>query len=206
LMDTFWPEADPDSARNSLNVAVSSLRRSLRPLLGDTPVVVHQGGSYQINPILDVSVDTEQFEASVTEGLRRYESGDLPGATASLTDAVGLYRGPFLEDDPYEEWTSPIRERLRVRFLDALDRLSEIAFVQARYETCIEVGHRILEEDCCREDTHRRVMRCQSRLGRTHLALRQFQSCVDSLRAELSVDPSRETVALDEEIRRHGFV
>ena len=123
-----------------------------------------------------------------------------------LTDAVGLYRGAFFEDDPFEEWTSPTRERLRVLFLDVLDRLGEIAFVQGRYDTCIEVGHKILREDCCREDTHRCLMRCYSRQGRPHLALRQHQQCVESLRRELAVEPSTETDALYEDIRHHRLV
>ena len=206
LMETFWPGGDPDASRNCLNVAVSSLRRSLRPLFGDVPVVLHRHGTYQFNPAIEVWVDVEHFESNSAEGLRRYTNDDLPGATVVLTDAVDLYRGAFLDDDPFEEWTSATRERLRVRFLDVLDRLSEIAFVQGRYDTCIEVGHRILREDCCREDTHRRIMRCHSRQGRPHLGLRQYHTCVESLRVELAVEPSTDTVELYEEIRQHRVV
>jgi DNA-binding SARP family transcriptional activator len=46
-------------------------------------------------------------------------------------------------------------------------------------------------------------MQCYSRLGQAPLALRQYQICVDALRAELEVDPAPETIQLYERIHRH---
>jgi DNA-binding SARP family transcriptional activator len=205
LMETFWPGGDPDSSRNSLNVAVSSLRRTLRPVLGDMPIVVHHQGTYRLNPAIDLSVDIEHFETNAVDGLRRYEAGDA-AASDVLADVVRLYRGPLFEDDPFEEWASPMRERLRVLYLDVLDRLGAIAFAAGRYDACVEVDRRILAEDCCREDSHRRLMRCFSRQGRAHQALRQYRSCALSLRVELAVEPSSATKELYEQIREHSPV
>ena len=57
LMDKFWPDAcEPELARNSLNVAVSGLRRALRALT-DQPVIVFENGAYQLNPEFQVWVD-----------------------------------------------------------------------------------------------------------------------------------------------------
>jgi DNA-binding SARP family transcriptional activator len=206
LMETFWPGADPDASRNRLNVALSSLRRSLRPVVGDMPVVLHHEGTYRLNPALSPWVDVEAFEQRAAVGVKLHRSGDMAAASVALRDAVDLYRGAFVEDDLFEEWTSSPRERLRVLFLDLLDRLGDIAFSQGNYDTCIEVGRKILADDSCREDTHRRLMRCYGRQGRPHLALRQYHACVSSLRSELAVDPSAETVALYEDIRQHRLV
>jgi hypothetical protein len=49
-------------------------------------------------------------------------------------------------------------------------------------------------------------MRCFSRLGRPHLALRQYQACVATLHTELVVEPADATVELYEAIRRHEVV
>jgi DNA-binding SARP family transcriptional activator len=206
LMETFWPGADPDASRNRLNVALSSLRRSLRPVIGDMPVVLHHEGTYRLNPALGLWIDVEAFEHRAAVGIKLHRAGDITAASGALRDAVDLYRGSFVDDDLFEEWMSPPRERLRVLFLDLLDRLGDIAFTQGNYDMCIDVGRKILADDSCREDTHRRLMRCYGRQGRPHLALRQYHSCVSSLRSELAVDPSAETVALYEDIRQHRFV
>ena len=46
-------------------------------------------------------------------------------------------------------------------------------------------------------------MRCYSRQGQPHLALRQYRACVEALQAELGVDPTPATTELWEQIRRH---
>ncbi len=206
LMETFWPGADPDASRNRLNVALSSLRRSLRPVVGDMPVVLHHEGTYRLNPALSIWIDVEAFEQRAAVGVKLHRAGDVTAASLALRDAVDLYRGSFVEDDLFEEWMSPPRERLRVLFLELLDRLGDIAFTQGNYDMCIDVGRKILADDSCREDTHRRLMRCYGRQGRPHLALRQYHACVSSLRSELAVDPSAETVTLYEDIRQHRLV
>ena len=64
----------------------------------------------------------------------------------------------------------------------------------------------MLTQDNCREDSHCRLMRCYSRQGQYHLALRQYQLCVKTLRDELDVDPSPNTTQLYERIRRRERV
>ena len=45
-------------------------------------------------------------------------------------------------------------------------------------------------------------MRCYGRQGQYHLALRQYQMCIEALRAELEVEPALETTLLYDHIRR----
>jgi DNA-binding SARP family transcriptional activator len=120
--------------------------------------------------------------------------------------AANLYQGDFLADDLYEEWPVLTRERLRMTYLDMLDRLSRIHFNQGQYLACVNLCHIILTCDNCREDAHRRLMRCYSRQGQHQLALSQFQACVETLRAEMDVDPEPVTKQLAERIRRRENV
>ena len=62
------------------------------------------------------------------------------------------------------------------------------------------------ERDPCREDAHRRLMRCYSRQGQPHLALVQYRASVRALAAELGVGPDPATAELHERIRRHEAV
>jgi DNA-binding SARP family transcriptional activator len=205
LMETFWPGAEPEASRNRLNVAISSLRRTVRPALGDE-IVQHQCGSYRLNPALGLWLDVDQFQADISASACLERAGDLDRAEVALSRAIALYRGPFVEDDLYQEWTLHRRDQVHSAYLDALHRLGEIAFVQGRYDRCIELSLQLLAKDRCREETHCRLMRCYSRQARPHLALRQFRACVESLRHDLDVEPLADTAALFEAIRRHELV
>jgi DNA-binding SARP family transcriptional activator len=202
LMEAFWPGARPDAARNSLNVAVHGLRRALRNA-ADVPVVVLDGGAYRLHPEIRLWLDVDEFERHVQCGRKLNEAGDLTAAMAEYELAVSLYQGDFLADDPYEEWPVLSRERLRLGWLDTLDQLSHLYFGRAQYAACANLCQKILDRDACREDAHRRLMRCYARQGQPHLALRQYQTCVEALCDQLGVQPAPATVALDELIRNH---
>jgi DNA-binding SARP family transcriptional activator len=114
---------------------------------------------------------------------------------------VALYRGDFAADAPFEPWTLLPRESLRIKLVDALDRLSHIGLADDRVEDCIATTHRMLDVDPCREDAHRLLMRCYAAQGRTYQALRQYELCRRVLRATVDADPGRETVLLCQAIR-----
>jgi DNA-binding SARP family transcriptional activator len=205
LMDVFWPDADTETARNNLNVAMHSLRKALRNMIF-LPVVVFEDGAYGLEPNLQVWLDVEEFEKCVKAGQRLEARNQLAAAVEEYEAAISLYQGDFLEQNPYEEWTVSDRERLRVAYLDTLDRLSQIYFNQERYAACITVCQLILAHDRCGEDAHCFLMRCYSRQGQYHLALRQYQICVEALHGELDVEPAPETTQLYERIRRRENV
>jgi DNA-binding SARP family transcriptional activator len=205
LMDAFWPDSLPEAARNSLNVTLHTLRQVFRAV-DDRPVVMFEDGAYRLHPALGVWIDVEEFEQLVQLGRQLEQNGLLEAAAAKYEQAIALYRDDFLCDDPYEEWPVLARERLRAIYLEALDRLGQVHFGQGRYAACARFCQQALERDNCREDIHCRLMRCYARQGQHSLALRQYQSCVEALRAELEVEPSVATVELYERIRQREAV
>jgi DNA-binding SARP family transcriptional activator len=200
LIEAFWPDSAPEAARNSLNVAIHGLRRALR-VAANVPVVVFDDSAYRLDPDVRLWLDVDEFERRVASGRQLEEAGD-PAAAAEYEQADALYQGDFMANDPNEEWPVLIRERLRLAWLDTLDRLSQLYFAHARYTSCAALCQRVIERDPCREDAHRRLMRCYSRQGQSHLALRQYEACVDTLKAELGVEPEPGTIELNERIRR----
>jgi two-component SAPR family response regulator len=169
-------------------------------------MVCYEDGAYGLTSNLEVWLDVEEFDRCIKEGQRQETWHQLTAAVAEYEIAVNLYRGDLLAETPYEEWIVLERERLRIAYLDMLDRVSQIYFRQERYTACISACQLILTRDMCREDAHCRLMQCYSRLGQTPLALRQYQICVDALRAELEVDPACETTKLYENIRRREYI
>jgi DNA-binding SARP family transcriptional activator len=202
LMDVFWPDALPAAARNSLNVAVHGLRRAFRASAAD-PVVVLEGGAYRLDQRIRLWLDVDEFEAHAASGRGHEAAGEVDAAFAEYEQALGLYQGDLMADDPYEDWPVLPREQLLLTYLDVLDRLSGLYFGQHQYGACVALCRLLVQRDPCREDAHRRLMRCYARQGQPHLALRQYQACADALREELGVDPEPATVDLARQLRVH---
>ena len=205
LMDIFWPDSEPETARNSLNVAIHGLRKALRNAVF-LPVIIFEDGAYRLEENLQVWLDVEEFEQCIKAGQRLEARHQLAAAVTEYETAISLYQGDFLEETPYEESTVFDRERLRIAYLDMLDRLSQIYFSQERYSACRTACQLLLIKDPCREDAHCLLMRCYSRQRQPHLALYQYQVCVEALRGELQVDPAPETTQLYNRIRRRESV
>ena len=205
LMAVFWPESSPEASRNSLNVAIHGLRRTLRTIT-DQPMVVYAGGAYRINCDLRLWLDVDEFDSRVESGRRLEEAGDIDQATRDYEYVEALYRGDFMADDPYEDWAALTRERLRLAYLDALGRLSRLYFKADQYTACASLCQRIIEKDPCREDAHRRLMRCYSRQSQPHLALIQYRACVRALADQLGVGADPLTTRLHDQIRQHQYV
>ena len=201
LMDLFWRDADPEAARNNLNVAIYGLRQAFRAVRPDFSHVLFQDDCYLLNPAMTVWVDVEEFVKCYEAGQSFERRGMLVEAMGEYEVAEGLYQGDLLEEDLYQDWLIPQREGLKDSYLVILDRLSRYYLEEKRYATCIHLCRKILAKDDCREDAHRRLMRCYSRQGQRNLALRQYHLCVEALARVLDVPPMPETVALYHPIR-----
>jgi len=201
LMDLFWRGADPDAARNNLNVAIYGLRQALRARRPDFSHILFQDDHYLLNPSMAVWVDAEEFLAHCERGRKLEKEKRAAPAAAEYEVAEGLYQGDFLEEDLYEDWPTLQREGLRDSYLVILEQLSRHYLESQRYAVCIHLCQRILAKDDCREDAHRRLMRCYCRQGQPYLALRQYHLCAETLQKELEVPPMAETLALYEHIR-----
>jgi DNA-binding SARP family transcriptional activator len=196
LMDVFWPDAEPEAARRNLHQAVYALRKTLRQRRPDFPYVWFEDDCYLLNPDTSTWLDFEQFEQHYREGQRLEAAGQLADAIEKYGIAEGLYQGDFLEEDLYEDWPAPQRRHLQILYLQMANRLGEYYVQHGDLAAAIVLCRKILSVDSCYEEAHRRLMRCYLAQGQRHLAVRQYQICVQALRDELDLTPSEETVTL----------
>ena len=206
LMDVFWRDYTPDSARNNLNVAICGLRKALKGVQKNFNHILLEDDYYLLNPMLKLWIDFEEFIEHHEAGQSFERKGNLIDAIKEYEAAEGLCHGDFLEQDLYEDWPILQRESLKDRYLVILDRLSRYYFKERRYMTCIHLCQKILVKDNCREDSHRLMMRSFFRQKQRNLALRQYGLCVETLKRELDVLPMKETVALYHKIRNEESV
>jgi DNA-binding SARP family transcriptional activator len=172
LLEAFWPGSSPAAARNSLNVAITLLRRAFRPVYGDCPVVVFRDEAYSLAPGLQVRVDAEDFERLAREGDALRRAGETAGAVAAYEGADALYGGPLFEEEPYEDWIVTARREVEGRHLDVLGHLGDCLALLRDHEASAAAYRRILTSEPHRDDVRRLVGEQYEALGRPGLALR----------------------------------
>ncbi len=199
LLEALWPEADSDAAANRLRVALHGLRR----MVGDagSELIAYKGGNYRLAPGHHIVIDAERFEELWQQGQRLDGEGRQADAAAAYSAAERLYRGDYLEDDAYEDWTLVRREYLRDAHFNLLFRLSLLAFERGDDVSCGAACHKILRQDPLSEEAYRVLMVSHSRRGQLARALRWYHICEQVLRSELGVSPSAETTELRDAIR-----
>lgn len=199
LLEIVWPGHAPDLARQSLNSLTHGLHRSLGDEIGNNRPVLHEDGYYRLNLEGGVGVDIAYFEMLVAEGEKLALANSQPAAIALYERAAQLYRGDLYAGTDITSVMT--RERLRAHFLTVLARLADYYFATADYGRSLHYTHLLLEYDACREDAHRMVMCCHVRLGERAQALRQYNLCVQLLRAEFDAEPEAQTTLLYNQLR-----
>lgn len=203
LMGQFWPEVHQESARNSLNVAVCHIRRhfqgSIHP---QDKIIVHQGGSYRLNPDWVIQTDVQKFEHYLQLGRKMDQQEDIQGAISAYRKAIQYYRGDFMEEFPYEDWVYHIREYFRENYMRALDRLGHLYLENRETTQALFLFKEMVRRDPALENAHRSLMWCYAQEGHRDRAVRQFRKCEAILKAEFATAPSPQTLALYEEILR----
>jgi len=105
-----------------------------------------------------------------------------------------MYRGDLLEGS-YDEWLLEERERLRQRYLEALERLSVLLEARGHHAQAVPYAEQLMRNDPLREAAYRLLMRLHNAAGNRARALRVYHACATTLERELGIEPSGATRA-----------
>jgi predicted ATPase/DNA-binding SARP family transcriptional activator len=209
LTGLLWPEQPEEVARTNLRQALSNLRRTIHDASAVPPFLLISREAVQFNQASDswsdVAAFTTLLDASNRHVHRRPEL--CTPCSQRLTEAVKLYRGPFLDglfvhdSVAFEEWLVLQREELHRRVLKALYQLAAYHERRGAYDEAYSYAWRQIEVDPWREEAHCQAMRVLVLRGERTAALAQYETCRRYLREGLGVEPSKETTALYERIR-----
>ena len=193
---TLWPEASTSQLRSSFHDTVFRLRRAL----GAKEWVSFSKGRYTFARSLEYSFDAEDLEKNLSEAKSlRAESPEE--AIVHLQEAVGLYRGDFLEDFAVGEWALERQDELRRSYQEGLLMLGELLCGGERYAAAAEAYRKAIAHDRYLEEAHRGLMRSEALLGERGRALRHYEDLVGMLKEQLGASPAPETTNLYERLR-----
>jgi DNA-binding SARP family transcriptional activator len=202
LAEVLWPGELPTAWETALNALISKLRSLLKRVEPAGCMTVSSAfGACLLHVSEHTWIDREAAAEAIdyAEGLlhaRRWQEAWAPGNIAAITA-----RQPFLAGEE-GAWIDDERGRLRATLLRALDCLSEIWLLNGEPSFALGAAREGVVLEPFREEGYRRLMRVHVALGNRAEALRVYDDCRALLARELDTDPSPETKAVYEEIRR----
>lgn len=204
ITERLWPELNPESAERDFKIAYNALTKVLEPRRerhAPSAYIIRDGSRYGMRPDADIWLDVLEFEAQVERGDAQYlQNGGAYAWLAHYQQALAIYRGEFLQEYPFEEWTSNERERLLTLYLRTSERVASQLLADEKWEEALQVVQGILSRESCWENAYRILMTAYARMGNRTQAIRTYQQCVEKLQTELGVQPSEATTQLWQEI------
>ncbi len=195
LVDLLWPNVSVSSSANSLRQALHVARRHLRTLALDPDLVLRSHGDrVQLYPPNQVWTDVHAFEETAR---RAFKSADPHLFWA----AIDRYRGPFLPDDLYEDWTIACRERLAASYVGLLDHVSQLHDDRGELQEASDALRMLVAAEPTHERAHARLIRLYATSGQRTRAIGQYFQLVDALSRFLDIAPEPETDALYQQIK-----
>jgi DNA-binding SARP family transcriptional activator len=189
-METLWPEEDPGRLGNRLSVALATARAVLDPQDGFDPDHFVAADKEAIGVRLDhVAVDVESFLDQARTGLALEKDASADEAFAILKEAEESYAGDFLEEDLYEDWTTPLREEARATYVAVARSLAGASLQAGDHDSVVRYLLRILERDPFDEEAHLGLVIALEGAGRHGEARRQYRLYVSRME-ELGVEPA----------------
>jgi DNA-binding SARP family transcriptional activator len=175
IANALWPDRGPGAIAN-----VRYCVYKVREQIDDRPapvrsLILRGAGGYRLDPERLV-VDADIFQAKVAAGLEVQRAGRPHAADALLAEALALYRGDFLADDPYAEWAFTEREYLRSLAGEALAARAQIALAEERLEAASACLLRLAQLEPFDSQVHERLIQVCLRRGRRTEAVRHYSA------------------------------
>jgi DNA-binding SARP family transcriptional activator len=193
LVDQLWGEKAPRNAAGALHTHVSRLRKELGP-----EVVARQAWGYVLR-VEPGGLDLERFERLTAEA----ENCPASERAAKLREALGLWRGPPLEDLAFEPALAREIARLEELRLTVLENRIDADLEAGNQAGLVAELEGLIAEYPLRERLRGQLILALYRCGRQAEALEVYRETRRVLADELGLEPSPELRELERAILQH---
>ncbi len=204
----LWPQMNDAAALRNLRHAIANLRRCLGDTRARVPFLLVDRYTVQLSPDADIVVDVVAFRRHLALAHLATSQDEAIGPWQA---ALALYRGEFLEgfrlrrSAPWEEWLLLRREEFEHSVLQILRHLAWAYERKGEYDRASGYVRQWIQHAPWNEEAHHQLIRLLALDGRRSAALAQYETCRALLKRELGVEPTSETVALVDAIRKGDF-
>ncbi len=199
VAEMLWPERDPASSANSLNMAAAALRAVLEPPHLHEPGasapsvrLPRRQGRLQLHLTNADWVDTQVFAGSPDPSQLTLDR---------LTNLVALYAGDLVPEFAYEEWTAGPRDALRLQWQALSVHLAGRLIDSGNEAGAAHCLRALLADDPTQEEGARLLMQLMANQGHRDEALRIYRQMHHALDVELGAGPDEHSRSLAESLR-----
>ena len=129
LIDAIFPDLNTESGAANLHKVIHLARHALEPSLTSgtkSQFIMTHDQHVQLHAPGELWIDVEKFERLAEGAMRSCDASDYE-------QALELYRGDLLTEDPYADWCAPKRDQLRAIREQLLMRLGRAYTVQGQH-------------------------------------------------------------------------
>ena len=148
-------------------------------------------------------LDARRFESLLERGRRELASSEVERASATLRDALALWRGAALADLASESFAQPEIARLEELRLTALEARIEADLALGRQDSLVAELETLVAAHPYREGLRAQVMLALYRSGRQAEALETYRRARRTFSEELGIEPGPRLQELEGAILRH---
>src|SRR5439155_13010604 len=183
LIDALWGENPPETARNTIQVYISQLRKFLPEGALETAPP-----GYRLVIEAD-NIDLFEFVRLSEEGRTALDAGDAAGGADTLRAALSLWRGAPLADLAWEPFAQAEIVRLEELRLAVLEDRIDADLALGRHGQLVGELEQLVGEHPLRERLRAQLMLSLYRSGRQADALAVYQRARRTLVEELGIEP-----------------
>lgn len=193
IIDRLWEGTATDQ---NFKVALHGINKVLEPKKksrGNSKFLQRQGSSYRLHAE-HLWLDSQIMESFLEIGNNTVnEQPEL--AIIAYQYAVDLYKGVFLPNRIYEDWTSTEREKLQMLAINGNINLAEL-LLQDQPDESIRLSEEVLIIDPTWEEAYRIQMMAHMLNGNRPQAIKTFNKCKQKLDEEFGISPLPDTMRL----------
>jgi peptide/nickel transport system substrate-binding protein len=188
LIDELWGEAPPPTARQTVQVYISQLRRAVTTNGATNGAIETRAPGYLLH-VAAGQLDLDQFEELSASGRLALAAGDAAGAAAKLREALALWRGPPLADFAYEPFAQREIARLEEQRLACVEDRIEADLQLGRHADLVGELEALVSEHPLRERLRGQLMVALYGSGRQAEALERYSAGRRALADDLGIEP-----------------
>ncbi|SDG49001.1 DNA-binding transcriptional activator of the SARP family [Lentzea fradiae] len=197
LIDAVWNSSPPSTARGQIQICISALRK----VFGDAgaPDAIRTRPPGYILEIAESELDILQFGALVSRARQESDSGRLEEAAATLSEALGLWRGSALSgisSEVVQRAALPLDDQR----LAAVEERIRLDLALGKHEELCGELRTLLDDNPLRERLHGFLMLALYRAGRQADALEVGRAARAVLIEEIGIEPGQELQDLERAI------
>ncbi|KUG02389.1 transcriptional regulator [hydrocarbon metagenome] len=190
IIESLWPEQDYNDNRNSLHSMIYRLRQLIDNNCHNTHSVssiTFSAGTYAWNENSNCWLDAVRFE-QLCVAARQASSNDPSQSINLYLEAIDVYKGDYLPELAYTEWTIPLRNYYHRLYVNAVQEVISLLVKSDNHEKVIGICEKAIQVEFYKEEIHAAYLCALIKDGNIAQARSHYEYASSVFHKEMGID------------------